>query len=84
MPTVIHVRGWRLFFYANESNEPPHVHCRKGDAECKYWLGINEFDIRLAYEYDMTAAQRREIRRIIFGNFDLLVSEYKRFQKRAQ
>jgi hypothetical protein len=26
MPTVLFTHGWRLFFYANERNEPPHIH----------------------------------------------------------
>ena len=38
MPTILFIRGWRLFFYANERSEPPHIHARKGGAECKYWL----------------------------------------------
>jgi hypothetical protein len=38
MPTILVLLGWRLFFYANERNEPIHVHCRKGDVECKYWI----------------------------------------------
>jgi hypothetical protein len=33
MPTILLILGWRLFFYANEGNEPIHVHCRKGDSE---------------------------------------------------
>ncbi len=33
MPTILLIMGWRLFFYANEGNEPIHVHCRKGDTE---------------------------------------------------
>jgi Domain of unknown function (DUF4160) len=38
MPTILLLLGWRIFFYANEGNEPAHVHCRKGEKECKYWL----------------------------------------------
>ncbi|MCK5201254.1 MAG: DUF4160 domain-containing protein, partial [Spirochaetales bacterium] len=37
------ILGWRLFFYANERNEPVHIHCKKGDSECKYWLDIENF-----------------------------------------
>lgn len=37
--------GWRLFFYANEGHEPVHVHARKGDAECRYWIEADEYDI---------------------------------------
>lgn len=76
MPTVLMKNGWRLFFYSNERSEPPHIHARKGNMECKYWLNPNEFDIELAYSYAFTAAEHRQIRRIIFDNFDYLVQEY--------
>ena len=49
MPTILVLLGWRLFFYANEGNEPIHVHCRKGGVECKYWIDVDNFDIQEAY-----------------------------------
>ncbi|MBC8167612.1 MAG: DUF4160 domain-containing protein, partial [Bryobacteraceae bacterium] len=45
MPTILYVQGWRFYFYSNEGNEPMHVHAVKGDAECKYWLYQDRFDI---------------------------------------
>ncbi len=45
MPTILYVQGWRFHFYSNEGNEPMHVHAVKGDAECKYWLHPDRFDI---------------------------------------
>ena len=51
MPTILVILGWRLFFYANEGNEPIHVHCRKGDMECKYWLNRENFDLEEAFAY---------------------------------
>lgn len=33
MPTVMLLNGWRFFFYANENDEPPHIHCKEGDQE---------------------------------------------------
>ncbi|MFP4031244.1 MAG: DUF4160 domain-containing protein [Desulfococcaceae bacterium] len=36
MPTILKILGWRLFFYANEGKEPIHIHCRKGEMECKF------------------------------------------------
>ncbi|MEW6756035.1 MAG: DUF4160 domain-containing protein [Candidatus Latescibacterota bacterium] len=36
MPTILLISGWRLFFYANEAGEPPHVHRRPGETECRY------------------------------------------------
>jgi len=59
MPTILFIRGWRLFFYANERNEPPHIHVQKGEADGKYWLLVDEFDLDKAYAYNMSPAQRR-------------------------
>jgi hypothetical protein len=78
MPTVLLVRGWRLFFYANEGQEPIHIHARKGAAECKYWLRVDEFEILEAEAYNLTPRLRREIRSIIFAHFDLIVEEWNR------
>jgi len=81
MPTILYIRGWRLFFYANERNEPPHIHARKGDADCKYWLHPDAFEIEEDHAYNMSPADRRTIRKIIFENFEYIVSEYKAFHK---
>ena len=50
MPTILYVQGWRFHFYSNEDNEPIHVHAVKGDAECKYWLQGDRFDIVEEFE----------------------------------
>jgi hypothetical protein len=79
MPTVLWVRGWRLFFYADEGTEPPHVHARKGGAECKFWLRREVYDIEEEWAHGLTVQLRREIRRIILQNLDLLLEEWDRF-----
>ena len=84
MPTILLISGWRLFFYANEGNEPPHVHCRRGDAECKYWLVRETFELVEAYEYGMTSRDRRDIRRIIFQHFEYIEEQWDEFQRRRQ
>lgn len=38
MPTVLRVGAYRFFFYANDREEPPHVHVEKEDNIAKYWL----------------------------------------------
>lgn len=82
MPTILTIFGWRFFFYANERNEPIHVHCRKGDAETKYWLDVEEFAAVEAYSYKMSPADKRMVRKIIFEHFDYLVSEWSAFQEK--
>ncbi|MCL4707818.1 DUF4160 domain-containing protein [bacterium] len=81
MPSILFIRGWRFFFYANERNEPPHIHARKGDADCKYWLHSDTYEIKEAHAYKLSPADRRTVRKIIFDNFDYILSEYESFQK---
>lgn len=82
MPTILFIRGWRFFFYANEGNEPIHIHCAKGDAEAKYWLLVEQFDLAEAFSHGMSQPDRRIVRSIIFENFDYIVDEWDNFQER--
>ncbi|MDA3873855.1 MAG: DUF4160 domain-containing protein [Kiritimatiellae bacterium] len=68
--------GGDFSFFPNEGNEPIHIHCQKGSAECKYWLFAEFFDIEPQFEYNMTPRDRREIRKIVFEHFDLIIQEW--------
>jgi hypothetical protein len=35
MPVVLRIRGFKFYFYANEGDEPPHIHVDKGGATAK-------------------------------------------------
>jgi hypothetical protein len=82
MPTILMVKGWRFYFYANERNEPAHVHARKADMECKYWLRSAIFDVTEAFAFGMGPKDRREVRQIIFEHFTQIEAEWKAFQRR--
>lgn len=84
MPTILMILGWRLFFYANEGNEPIHIHCRKGEMECKYWLDTATFDLEEAHSYNMASKDTREIKKIIFEHFDYIEEQWEEFQRRKQ
>lgn len=81
MPTILMIFGWRFFFYANERGEPMHVHCKKGDAEAKYWLDPDTFEVIEAHAYNVSPADRRAARRIILEHFDYIVSQWNEFQE---
>jgi len=81
MPTILMILGWRFFFYANERNEPIHVHCRKGNAEAKYWLDVETFEVIEAHAYNLSPPDRRTVRRIIFQHFDYIVAQWSEFQE---
>lgn len=68
-----------MFFYSNEGNEPVHVHAIKGDAECKYWLIGETFDIVEEFEHNCTPGLRREVRQIIFQHFDVICIAWQKY-----
>ncbi|MBZ0257371.1 DUF4160 domain-containing protein [bacterium] len=82
MPTILEILGWRLFFYANEGNEPIHIHARKAESECKYWIIEDEYDIIEAYAYQLKPKDRREIRKIIFDHYEYIIKQWNEFQKK--
>jgi len=84
MPTILFVMGWKFFFYSNEMNEPIHVHCRKGDKECKYWLDRKNFDIREAFCFNMNDKDRRKVKKIIFEYFEFIEEKWAEFLKRGR
>lgn len=77
MPTILLVQGWRFYFYSNEGNEPVHIHAAKGDAECKFWLYPERFDVAEEFEHNLTPRLRREVRQIIFKHFDEIVAGWR-------
>jgi hypothetical protein len=79
MPTILLIAGWRLFFYSNEGNEPIHIHAEKAEMECKFWIIIDDFDIKEAHSYNLTPAANKEIRKIIFEHFDYIVEQWNKY-----
>ncbi|MBI5410132.1 MAG: DUF4160 domain-containing protein [Nitrospirae bacterium] len=84
MPTILLISGWRVFFYANEGNEPIHVHCRKGDMECKYWLDRDNYGLEEVFAFNMSSKEKREIRQILFEHFQYIEQQWDEFQRRRQ
>lgn len=66
----------------NEGAEPMHVHARKGDADCKFWIRPDQYEIEEDFAHNLTPALRREIREIIFQHFDLIVEAWRTQWKR--
>jgi hypothetical protein len=44
MPEVFREFGFVFFFYANESQEPMHIHVRKAGGFAKFWIEPIELD----------------------------------------
>ena len=82
MPTVLYILGWRFFFYSNEGSEPIHIHAEKGDMECKYWILVEEVEIKEVFQFNLSPAARREVKKIIYQHFDLIVDSWNNYFKK--
>lgn len=75
MPVVLRVKGYRIWFYQADLDEPIHVHVGKERKEAKYWMTpvalaksrrfrdheLNEIERILAeYQDDIQAAWHKE------------------------
>ena len=38
MPTILREGPYRVFFYAGDREEPPHVHVERDNRVAKFWL----------------------------------------------
>ena len=75
MPTILRVNGYQFYFYAQEGNEPPHIHVAKGGFDAKFWL----LPGRLAVNHGFKAHDLREIAGIIEANETLIVEKWNEF-----
>ncbi|RKX82892.1 MAG: DUF4160 domain-containing protein [Spirochaetes bacterium] len=75
MPTVLRIKSFRFHFYSDELNEPPHIHVRIPDGECKFWLD----PVRLAGNKGISATVVRKIERLVFEYQILLKEHYNEF-----
>jgi hypothetical protein len=70
-----------LFFYSNEGKEPMHIHCEKGDMECKFWLLEEEVEIKEVFAFNMNPSELKKVKKIIYQNFDLIVNSWNSYFK---
>lgn len=43
---------------------------------CKFWLLIDEVEIREAFSFNLTPAAKKEIKKIIYQHFDLIIESW--------
>ena len=60
-PTVLRVRGYRLYFFSREERRP-HVHVQHATGEAKFWL---DPIIALARNYGLTPSRLAAAERLI-------------------
>ena len=75
VPTVLRSGAYRLFFYSNEGNEPPHVHVRRERSLAKVWLD----EVALAGAIGFSDVELRAIVRLVMSNRRALLVAWEQF-----
>jgi len=61
MPTLLRSGPFRIFFYASDRGEPPHVHVEHDDCEAKFWLD----PVRLSRSYGFSTSEINTLERLV-------------------
>ena len=78
VPTLLRIRGFRFYVYAEESTEPAHVHIDKGSGTMKVWLRDNA----IAHIEGLKPAEIRAALVFVREHHKLLVDGWNEFQSR--
>jgi hypothetical protein len=73
MPTLMRIAGYRIFFFSNEGDEPPHVHVERAEACAKFWL---QPEVRLEWSKRFRPRERSRIQHIIEQHQQLLLEKW--------
>ena len=73
MPAIKNIFGpYRFFFYSFDCNEPLHVHVRRDNMTCKFWLE----PVALSKNNRFSPRELSRIRKIIHENLEVIINEW--------
>lgn len=75
MPTILTEGGFRLYFYANERNEPAHVHVDYQGADAKFWI----LPVALARNLGMSAGTLGKAETLVIKHEQLIKEKWDEF-----
>lgn len=78
MPSVLIIDGYRFYFYANEGNEPAHIHVYYNKAVAKFWLE----PVVLAKNLGMTAGELSKASHLTKENSKFLKEKWDEFRSK--
>jgi hypothetical protein len=72
MPEVFREFGFVFFFYANEGQEPMHIHVRKAGGFAKFWMDPIELD----FAQGMKVSELKLAEQLIGEHFEQIKSKW--------
>jgi hypothetical protein len=75
MPTVLRNGPYRLFFYAGDRDEPPHVHIERDKDTAKFWLD----PVRLQNSGGFNRTELNRIQKLVDENREDLLRSWNEY-----
>jgi hypothetical protein len=75
MPTVMRIGPYRFYFYANENDEPRHIHVKAAENEAKFWID----PVELVWSEGFNGRQLKQIERHIEDNLSYIIEVWDEF-----
>lgn len=72
MPTVLRLKGYRLFFFSLDRSEKPHIHVEKAGKYAKYWI----LPVALSHNRGFRSPELTEIRKLVQKNENLIEEKW--------
>lgn len=78
MPTVLRNGPYRLFFFAGDRDEPPHVHVERDDCLAKFWLE----PVRLQRSGGFSSSEINRIEKLVSDHATQLLDRWNEYFSR--
>jgi hypothetical protein len=75
MPTVLRNGPYRIFFYAGDRDEPPHVHVERENNIAKFWLD----PVRLQNSGGFSRTELNRIQKLVDDNREDLLRSWNEY-----
>lgn len=84
MPTVFNYKGYKFYFWANENNEPIHIHVSQGNPgsnSTKFWILKND-RAELAFSNgEFGSKELKDIAKYVENNISLIKEAWFTFHR---
>ena len=73
MPRIAGIPGpYWFFFYSFDCNEPTHIHVRRDQQHCKFWLA----PVELAWNHGFSPRELNEIRHMVLEYEQIIIEAW--------
>ena len=81
LPSLFDFMGYKIYFWANENNEPIHIHVCKGrqtENATKFWIGRDTIEL-VHNKSEIPQSDLKKIQKYLWANRDMIIAKWYNF-----